>query len=61
MIIKICTSCGKNAQHNELKKVPNEEQRYRCTYCGYPVTTNPGRREFGELIRKRQAIKAGRM
>ena len=55
---KHCNSCSKDTIHNERGK---KDEPARCTYCGSPVTTNPAKREYWELIRKQQVAKAGRL
>lgn len=48
---KHCLSCGRTGWHNSIMKDP----KWRCCFCGSPVTTNPGKREFWEEWRRKQA------
>lgn len=51
MVHKYCVSCQREAWHNPKK------DGVRCTFCGFPITTNPAKREHQEEIRKRQSVK----
>jgi DNA-directed RNA polymerase subunit RPC12/RpoP len=57
MIKKHCSSCNRNTWHNPLAKKKDEEQKYRCTFCGAPVSTNMAKRDYQEALRKKQALK----
>jgi hypothetical protein len=49
-----CTSCSQTTWHNPSGK---KEGRPRCTYCGSPITSNPGKREYQEMMRTKQVKK----
>jgi hypothetical protein len=51
---KYCNSCRRISWHNPSGK---KDGSPRCTFCGSPVTTNPGKREYWETIRKHQSAK----
>jgi ribosomal protein L37E len=48
---KHCASCQRVAWHNPKK------DGLRCTFCGFPITSNPAKREWQEELRKRQSVK----
>jgi ribosomal protein L37E len=52
MIKKLCHQCGEVAFHNDKK------EGHRCTYCGFPVSTNPAKHEYQRELMNRQASKA---
>lgn len=49
---KYCGSCRRTAWHNPSGK---KDGSPRCTFCGSPVTTNPGKREYWENLRRKQS------
>lgn len=53
---KHCTSCRQTTWHN-LRGNKNEPSR--CTYCGHPVSNNPGKREHQEGTRRKLAQRVG--
>lgn len=50
MIKKFCSSCLRNTWHN-----PKPKGELRCTFCGFPVSSNPAKRDPQETIRRKQA------
>lgn len=55
--IRLCASCKKRTVHNGGKK-EGTERRWRCTYCGHPITTtNDGKKSHQEALKKRQVDK----
>lgn len=54
---RFCSSCKQITWHN-AGKVEGASVRYRCTYCGHPVTTNQeGKRIAQQGIQKAQVDK----
>lgn len=51
MLKKYCVSCQREAWHNPKK------DGHRCTFCGFPITSNSAKREHQETIRSRQSAK----
>lgn len=52
MIKKWCSSCHREAWHN-----PRAKDGVRCTFCGDPVSSNPAKREYQDLLRRQQSAK----
>jgi hypothetical protein len=55
MLKKHCGSCDGVVWHNATKT------DHRCTYCGFPTSTNPGKKETQEFIRRLQVTKKGKL
>lgn len=61
MTRKYCSSCRQDTIQNPMKRKKDEEQRYRCTYCGFPISTNVlAKREYQEDLRQKQVRKASK-
>lgn len=52
MINQYCTSCRKTTWHNPTS---TKYSKPRCTNCGDPVTSNPGKREAAEAYRRKKS------
>lgn len=57
MVKKFCSSCFRETWHNPMGKAGTKDGKdsrgLRCSFCGHPVSTNPGKRESQEQIRKK--------
>jgi ribosomal protein L37E len=55
MIIRACKECGVTCWHNPLKKAPQQEQQYRCTFCGFPAGSKGDKHDWAvkEMIKQR--------
>lgn len=55
---KFCVTCSQQTWHNPSGK---KDGTPRCTYCGAPVTSNPGKREHWDGIKRKQVAKLGKL
>lgn len=56
---RLCVSCHKHTWHNPGKR-EGTQVRWRCTYCGYPVTTTQEQKSsYQRDLMKKQVNKAG--